>query len=80
MTQVEKVLSYLKSGRHLNAAQAKGLFGVSSLKSVICKLRAEGHAIYSNTRKGVFYGYRLGRPNRRMVASAYRRMGSVAFQ
>jgi hypothetical protein len=45
MTQNEKIMSYLKSGKKLNQKQAKGMFGISNLSARISELRDAGHFI-----------------------------------
>jgi len=78
-TQNEKLVSYFKTGRKLNQAQARGLFGVKNLPARVAELRDAGMAIYTNTsKKGT--SYRLGRPNQRMVSFAYRLAGTQFFE
>jgi len=76
-----RVLKVLESGRQFTPAQLAGLTGASedSIRPRISELRAEGHAIYTNTTKNGKVAYRLGTPSRRMVAAAYASMGSDAF-
>ena len=83
MNQKEKVLSVLSEGRELTAKQIASQFGVGSPSKVISELRKDGHAIYLNRRvdtKGrETQKYRLGTPNRRMVAIAASVAGASAF-
>ncbi|NBP02264.1 MAG: hypothetical protein EBU90_19515 [Proteobacteria bacterium] len=76
-----RVLKVLESGRQFTPAQLAGLTGSKedSIRPRISELRSEGHAIYSNTTKNGKTAYRLGTPSRKMVAAAYRQMGSEAF-
>lgn len=76
-----RVLKVLESGRQFTPAQLAGLTGTSedSIRPRISELRAEGHAIYTNSTKNGKVAYRLGTPSRRMVAAAYASMGSDAF-
>ena len=77
----EKVLNFLKSGHNFTPAQLAGLLGTSqdSIRPRISELRSEGHAIYSNSTKNGKTAYRLGTPNRQMVAAAYAFAGSQYF-
>jgi biotin operon repressor len=77
----QRVLKVLESGRQFTPAQLAGLTGVSedSIRPRISELRADGYAVYTNTTKNGKTAYRLGTPNRAMVAAAYAAMGSTAF-
>lgn len=77
-TQNQRILSFLQNGNTLTAKQARSMFGVTAVGKRISELRAEGHAIYTNTGKGTT-SYRLGRPSRAMVAAAYAVLGSELF-
>ena len=83
MTKANSVLSALKNGEELTAAQIKSRFSVGNPHEVIRTLREEGYAIYLNERtnsKGVVTAkYRLGAPSRKMVALAYAAFGKDAF-
>ena len=74
-------MKVLKSERNFTPAQLAGLTNTTedSIRGRISELRAEGHAIYSNTTKNGKLAYRLGTPSRRMVAAAYATMGGDAF-
>jgi len=76
-----RVLKVLKSERNFTPAQLAGLTNTTedSIRGRISELRAEGHAIYSNTTKNGKTAYRLGSPSRKMVAAAYATMGSDIF-
>ena len=76
-----RVLKVLQSGRQFTPAQLAGLTGwkEDSIRPRISELRAEGHAIYTNTTKNGKSAYRLGTPSRKMVAAAYKATGSTAF-
>lgn len=79
-TQNQKVLNFLRSGQSLSVKQAQGLFGVASLGKRVSELRANGHAIYTNTAKNGTTVYRLGTPSRAMIAAAYQAAGSSVFE
>jgi len=78
MTQNERIINWLSSGRSITARQAK-TWGVKRLASRIHELRSEGYSIYTNTNSNGTTSYRLGRPSRAMVAAAYRLNGSSVF-
>lgn len=75
MTQNERILNYLRSGKTLTVAKGFRLFGARRLAGRIAELRAEGYPIYNNGGS-----YRLGTPSRKMIATAYRVAGSSLFQ
>ena len=83
MSQKDKLLSVFQEGRELTAKQIASQFQVGSPSKVISELRRDGHAIYLNRRidtKGrETMKYRLGTPNRRMVAVAASVLGAQAF-
>jgi len=76
-----RVLKVLQSGRQFTPAQLAGLTNSNedSIRARISELRAEGHAIYTNTTKNDKNAYRLGTPSRKMVAAAYKSTGVSAF-
>ena len=77
----QRVLKVLESGRNFTPAQLAGLTGssVDSIRPRISELRADGYAVYTNQTKNGKTAYRLGTPNRKMVAAAYAMMGGDAF-
>lgn len=74
-TKTFKVFQALQSGKALTASQAKKM-GVGNLAAEVSRIRANGFAIYTNTRKagnGVqVTEYILGKPSRKMVALSYK--------
>jgi DNA-binding Lrp family transcriptional regulator len=86
MTKHERILAVLEnngpSNRGYTAGQLAGLVNttVPSVRARISELRRSGYAVYANTRaKDNKTFYRLGKPNREMVAQAYATFGSAAF-
>lgn len=86
MTKHERILAVLEktgpSNRGYTAGQLAGLVNttVASVRARISELRRSGYAVYANTRaKDNKTFYRLGKPNRAMVAQAYSTFGSAAF-
>ena len=86
MTKHERILAVLEktgpSNRGYTAGQLAGLVNttVASVRARISELRRSGYAVYANTRaKDNKTFYRLGKPNREMVAQAYATFGSAAF-
>lgn len=76
-----RVLKVLESGRQFTPKQLAGLVNSQedSIRTRVAELRAEGFAIYSNTTKNGKTAYSLGQPSKKMVAAAYRHMGSEVF-
>lgn len=79
MTQHEKILNILNSGKNLTAAKAVKL-GITNLAARVAELRSQGYSIYTNYRKHSDTFYRIGRPTRSTVALAYATAGSASFQ
>ena len=76
-TKTFKVFSALQSGKALTASQAKKM-GVGNLSAEITRIRQNGFAVYTNSRKaknGVqVTEYVIGKPSRRIVALGYKAM------
>jgi hypothetical protein len=51
MTQHEKIIKYLDSGKELTVAQARSRFGVTNLSARVHELRTNGHVIDTVTTK-----------------------------
>jgi predicted ArsR family transcriptional regulator len=86
MTKHERILAVLEktgpSKHGYTAGQLAGLVDttVASVRARISELRRNGYAVYANTRtRDNKTFYRLGTPNRQMVAQAYAMFGSQAF-
>jgi len=78
MTQTERLIRYLSSGRSITPAAARREFGMRRLSARVNELRNEGFCIYTNrTNRGV--SYRMGRPSRAIVSQAYKAAGSKPF-
>ena len=79
-TKTFKVFQALQSGKTLTASQAAKL-GVKNLSAEVSRIRANGFAVYTNSRKAgngvTVTEYELGRPSREIVALGYmaRNMG-----
>lgn len=78
MTQNERIIQYLSTGRNLTAEQARSRFGVRNLRARVNDLRNNGFCVYTN-RDGSGVSYRMGTPSRAIVAAAYRMAGSTVF-
>lgn len=83
MNQKTRILSSLKAGKEFTAKEIGAYFNVKSPTKVISRLRQDGHAIYLNkktdTKGRVTRQYRLGTPNRKMVALAAAVAGASVF-
>lgn len=64
-SKILRFLSKTEGYNTLSVAQAQARFGIKNVSTVIAKLRAEGYAIYTNTKKrgdgSPVSVYRLGR-------------------
>jgi hypothetical protein len=77
-TKTFKVFTALHNGETLTPAEAKKRFGVGNLSAEVSRIRQNGFAVYSNTRKagnGVrVTEYAIGKPSRKIVAAGYKAM------
>jgi hypothetical protein len=75
-TKTFKVFTALHKGETLTPAEAKKRFGVGNLSAEVSRIRSNGFAIYTNSRKagnGVkVTEYVLGKPSRKLVALGYK--------
>ena len=79
-TKTFKVFNALYNGETLTAAEAKKRFGVGNLAAEASRIRAQGYAVYANSRKagnGVrVTEYVLGKPSRKIVALGYKALAA----
>jgi hypothetical protein len=75
-TKTYKVFTALYNGEKLTASQAEKRFGVKNLAAEASRIRHNGYAVYTNSRKagnGVqVTEYEMGRPSREIVALGYK--------
>lgn len=75
-TKTFKVFNALYNGESLTASQAEKRFGVKNIAAEASRIRQNGYAVYSNTRKagnGVSVTeYAMGKPSREIVALGYK--------
>jgi hypothetical protein len=75
-TKTYKVFNALYNGEALTAAQAQHRFGVKNLSAEASRIRANGYAVYTNSRtagNGVqVTEYVMGKPSREIVALGYK--------
>jgi len=75
-TKTFKVFTALYNGKALTPSQAKHDLGVGNLAAEVSRIRQNGYAVYSNTRKagnGVqVTEYVMGKPSREIVALGYK--------
>jgi hypothetical protein len=73
----------LEKGKAFTAKQISASFGIAHPASAIRNLREQGYCVYGNRAKlstgSEVVKYRLGKPNRRMVALANRVLGAAVF-
>lgn len=77
MSQNDRLVRYLSSGRSISAREARSRFGIRNLRARVNDLRTEGFCVYTN--RGERTTYRMGRPSRAIVAAAYQVAGSTIF-
>jgi hypothetical protein len=75
-TKTYKVFNALYNGESLTASQAEKRFGVKNLAAEASRIRHNGYAVYTNSRKannGVqVTEYVMGKPSREIVALGYK--------
>jgi hypothetical protein len=75
-TKTFKVFNALYKGEKLTQAEASKRFGVKNLAAEASRIRQNGYAVYSNSRKAAngvtVTEYELGRPSREIVALGYK--------
>jgi cobalamin biosynthesis protein CbiG len=75
-TKTFKIFSALKAGEKLTASEAAKRFGVKNLSAEASRIRANGYAVYANTRKAgngvTVTEYEMGNPSREIVALGYK--------
>lgn len=75
-TKTYKVFNALYEGQKLTASEAQKRFGVKNLAAEASRIRANGYAVYANSRKagnGVqVTEYTMGKPSREIVALGYK--------
>jgi predicted ArsR family transcriptional regulator len=76
VTKSSKLLSALRKGEELTAAQITQRFGIKNPRATVSDLRYQGFAIYANqhsdTKGRETTKYRLGTPSREVVAAGYK--------
>ena len=75
-TKTYKVFNALYNGEKLTQAEATKRFGVKNLSAEATRIRQNGYAIYSKTRKAsngvTVTEYEMGKPSREIVALGYK--------
>ena len=75
-TKTYKIFNALYNGETLTASEAHKRFGVKNLSAEASRIRSNGYAVYSNSRKagnGVqVTEYVMGKPSREIVALGYK--------
>ncbi len=75
-TKTYKLFTALYKGEKVTASQAEKRFGIKNIAAEASRIRANGYAVYANTRKAAnnvqVTEYELGRPSREIVALGYK--------
>lgn len=74
-TKTYKLFNALYNGEKVTAAQAEKRFGIKNISAEATRIRQNGYAVYSKTRKAangvVVTEYEMGKPSRNIVALGY---------
>ena len=77
-TKTARLFEALKSGEQLSEGQIRVRFGIKNPRATVSTIRQEGFAVYANQHKDtkgrVTTKYRMGKPNRELIAAGYRAM------
>lgn len=77
-TKTFKLFNALYNGEAVTASQAEKRFGIKNISAEVSRIRQNGYAVYTNSRKagnGVqVTEYVIGKPSRRIVAAGYKAM------
>jgi len=80
VTKSSRLLEAFKAGEQLTAAQITHRFGVANPRATVSSLRYQGYAIYANEHKDTkgreTIKYRLGNPQRSVVAAGYKALAA----
>ena len=75
-TKTFKVFTALYNGAALTASKAKNDFGVGNLSAEVSRIKSNGYAVYSTSRKAgngvTVTEYVMGKPSREIVALGYK--------
>lgn len=75
-TKTYKVFHALYNGEKLTQSEATKRFGVKNLAAEASRIRQNGYAVYSNSRKAAngvtVTEYEMGKPSREIVALGYK--------
>jgi hypothetical protein len=75
-TKTYKVFNALYNGAKLTQSEATKRFGVKNLSAEVTRIKQNGYAVYSNTRKAAngvtVREYEMGKPSREIVALGYK--------
>ncbi len=77
-TKTYKLFNALHGGDVVTPAQAEKRFGIKNISAEVSRIRQNGYAVYTNSRKagnGVrVTEYVMGKPSRKIVAAGYKAM------
>ncbi len=68
MTQYEKIISFLDTGKELTASQAASRFGVTNLSARVHELRADGYKIATVKTKSGKSAYTMSKTAKKSTA------------
>jgi hypothetical protein len=75
-TKTYKLFNALYNGEKVTQSEATKRFGIKNISAEASRIRANGYAIYANTRKAgngvTVTEYEMGNPSREIVALGYK--------
>ena len=75
-TKTYKLFNALYNGEKVTQSEAPKRFGIKNISAEASRIRANGYAIYANTRKAgngvTVTEYEMGNPSREIVALGYK--------
>jgi hypothetical protein len=75
-TKTFKLFNAMLNGDAVTPAQAEKRFGIKNISAEVSRIRQNGYAVYTNSRKAgngvAVTEYVIGKPSRRIVAAGYK--------
>lgn len=75
-TKTYKLFNALYQGQKVSASDAEKRFGIKNIAAEASRIRSNGYAVYTNTRKAkngvTVTEYVMGKPSREIVALGYK--------
>jgi Mn-dependent DtxR family transcriptional regulator len=78
MTNIEQLAKVFEKGKPLTSKDIRKM-GIANPTDAIFRLRKKGYCIYTNKKDATTTEYKLGNPNKKMIAYLFENFGSAMF-